>query len=167
MHSLSYDDCIQMSKKMLLGILFLLILFTAGFLYKQSLSESIYLGIPTVPCQDYTQPIRQQFTFSLSIHINGQPYPLDANIGHDFGKCLHALYTNDTSGKVYVAANDTNTYTLGQFFDVWRKTFNDAQIMQYPLTTKDTVEIFVNGQKVTTGRSTPLLPNEKIELIYE
>jgi len=152
---------------MLLGIFLVLAILTSAFLYEKSLSESVYLGIPTVPCQDYTQPIQQQFTFRLSITINGKPYTLDSSIGHDYGKCLHTLYTNDSSGKVYVVANDTSTYTLGQFFDVWRKTFNETQIMQYPLTTQDRLEILVNGKKVSTGRNTPLFPNEQIEVIYE
>lgn len=156
-----------MNKKIVRVIIGLLVIGIAAFFYTQSLSQSVYVGIPTVSCQDDTKPIVQKFTFTLHITIDGRPYPLNATIGHDYGNCLHEIYTNDASGKIFVAANDRNTYSLGQFFDVWRKTFTDTQIMQYPLHMKDQLHIFVNGKQVTTGRNTPLLPQEKIQIIYE
>lgn len=135
-------------------------------LYTEALHSSDYVGLPTVPCQDYTLPIKQNYSLTIKIMIINKPYPLTPTIGHDFGKCLHDIYTNDRSGKVFVRTNDTNTYTLGQFFDVWHVTFNKNQIFGYETDQTHHVEVFVNGHHVADYRSASLLPNEIIEVTY-
>lgn len=154
--------------KQAVSVLFsLFILELSYLLYKQALTNASYLGLPTVACQDYTKPVIQNYSLTISITVYGKVYPLDSTIGHDYGKCLHVIYVNDKSGRVYVKANDNNTYTLGQFFDVWRKTFNNTQMGQYMLNGRNGIEVLVNGKKVSTLRTTPLLPNENIQIIYQ
>lgn len=155
---------VYMHKKIFILILLSLFVGLSYYFYHQSLSQASYLGLPTVPCQDYTKPILQNFSLTITITVAGKPYPLDAGIGHDYGKCLHTIFVNNASGTVYIKSNDTNTYTLGQFFDVWRKTFTSTQIGTYQ--SNKPAEILVNGQKVTTFRDTPLLPNETIQINY-
>ncbi|HXS15516.1 MAG TPA: hypothetical protein VN711_05265 [Candidatus Saccharimonadales bacterium] len=106
----------------------------------------------------------QNFSLTINITIAGKPYPIESTIGHDYGKCLHTIYVTNASGTVYIRANDTNTYTLGQFFDVWRKTFTTNQIGEYQ--SQQNAKILVNGKEVTTLRDTPLLPHEDIKVIY-
>lgn len=150
-------------KKLLIIIPIVFILIASWVLYKNSLHLASYEGLTTVPCFDPTQPIKQNYSFSLSIVIDNKPYPLESQIGHDFGKCLHVLYTNDATGTVNVRANDINTYTLGQFFDVWHKTMNKNQLIQY----LGNVKVEVNGKPVQTIRDTVLSSGEQITIIYQ
>lgn len=144
-----------------------IIVVCALFLYHNAQIQSTYEGLPTVPCLDYTKPVVQSFSFSIQISIQGQQYPLDKSIGHDFGNCLHDMYVNDASGDVFVQANDTEVFTLGQFFDVWHKTFTPEQIFGYQVRQGHMLEVFVNGKKVDTYRKTIVIPNEKIEVRYK
>ncbi len=139
----------------------------AWYLYQSALTSSVYQGLPTVPCFDTTQPVRQAFQVHITITVDGQPYPLEPRIGYDYGKCMHTMYTTDASGVVYIRANDTSTYTLGQFFDVWHKTFSNTQIMTYKVESGHRVHILVNGKEVNSGRETPLRPNDVITISYQ
>ena len=149
----------------------ILLLFCIGYFslkfYTNAVYQSDYVGLPTVPCQDDTLPIKQNYSLIIRMTINHKDYQLAPTIGHDFGKCTHDIYTNDTSGIVFVKANDISRYTLGQFFDVWRVTFNENQIFGYLTTQSRHIEVFVNDHKVDTYRNTPLVPNGKIQVIYQ
>lgn len=137
--------------------LILALLFTlAFFLDKQSVSHPVYLDLPTVPCFDPNLPVEQDYSLHISLEVNGKNYPLEADIGHDYGQCLRVIHTDNASGSVKVKANDSDQYSLGQFFQVWHKQFNMGYHEQ----------ITVNGQKVNTGASTPLKANEQIKVIY-
>ena len=137
------------------------------FLYDKAATQSNYEGLPTVPCLDYTKPVVQDFSLTLKITINGNVYPINPNIGHDFGNCLHDIFVNDSSGKVYVKANDMEGFTLGQFFDVWHETFSQNQIFGYQADSSHTIKVTVNGKTLVTYRDTPLKANEVIEIIYQ
>lgn len=137
------------------------------FLYQQSTVQSSYNGLPTVPCIDTTQPILQSFTFHLSITIDGKPYAIPNTLGYDYGKCLHTIHAKDANGTIIVIANDMNTYTLGQVFDVWRKTFTPQQIMQYQVSSSHRIAVFLNGRQVEDYRNIPLKSGESITITYE
>lgn len=139
----------------------------AFFLYHLALTQSSYVGLPTVPCIDYTKPIVTNFQFSVRIEINGKNYPLEKNIGHDYGNCLHDIFTTDTSGTVYVHANNNESFTLGQFFDVWKETFSQKQIFSYQANGTHKITVSVNGKEVSTYRSTPLTPDAHILIRYQ
>jgi len=87
----------------------------AVYLYRQADTQASFLGLPTVPCLDPTKPVLQNYTLTVSISVEGRPYPLLPAIGHDPGNCLRAIHTEDGSGRIYVETNDTNRYTLGNF----------------------------------------------------
>lgn len=154
-------------KKIWMSFTILGVIILAFFLYQLSLAQSIYNGLPTVPCIDTTLPIKQSFTFHLSITISGKPYPINNSLGHDYGKCLHVIYANDSSGTIFVKSNDTNKYILGQVFDEWHKTFNPHQIMQYGVTQNHTIKVLVNNQNVEDYRNIILKPDQTIQVIYE
>ena len=137
------------------------------FLYQMAQSQSTYQGLPTVACLDYTKPVVENFSFTINIKINGQNYPLGENIGHDSGNCLHDIFTNDPSGRVFIHSNDKETFTLGQFFDVWRETFSQKQIFGYQAINGGQIQVFVDGKAIDTYRDTVLLPNEVINIIYK
>ncbi|RYG63469.1 hypothetical protein EON80_21180 [bacterium] len=71
----------------------------------------------------------------LSIFVNGRQLAVPAAIGianpHsittpefpdgfvDYGSCVYALHTHDTSGRLHVEAPTQRTFTLGQVFRIW------------------------------------------------
>lgn len=136
------------------------------YLYHAALTQSTYEGLPTVPCLDYTKPVVQNFTVTVSIEINEKKYPLDSTIGHDAGNCLHNIFTNDTSGIVYVKANDAEKFTLGQFFDVWHKVFTPQQIFSFPVNVQHSMDVIVDGKRVEDYRNVILIPQQTIQIIY-
>ena len=154
-------------KLMLSAILLLLVIGGSFYFYHLAQTQPTYVGLPTVPCIDYTKPVVQSFQFSIQITIYGKNYPLEKNIGHDYGNCLHDIFTKDASGIVYVHANDTENFTLGQFFDVWKKTFSQKQIFSYQTNGTHKITVFVNGKEVSTYRSTPLTLNANILIRYQ
>lgn len=154
-------------KKMLSVILMISILVFSAVLYQKSQMQATYVGLPTVPCLDPTEPIKVSYTFWIHIVVRGQDYPISSSLGHDYAHCLHDIYVNDASGKVYVKANDAEIFTLGQFFDVWKKTFTKMQMGNYILPPGDAIEVFVNGKAVSTYRGTILHANDRIEIQYK
>jgi len=144
-------------KFLIIILIFIFILGSSLLLYNYSQIQSSYKGLPTVPCIDPTKPIVQNFSFFLKITINGIAIPLDSKIGHDYGNCLHDIFVNDPSGKVYVQANGNEIFTLGQFFDEWHKTFSQNKLLV----------VKVNGKPVNTYRETVFSPNEVMEVIFQ
>lgn len=136
-------------------------------LYHTALTQSTYDGLPTVPCIDYTKPILQDFHVTIAIQINGRSRQLDPTIGHDYGNCLHDIFTNDSSGVVYVQSNDNEQFSLGQFFDVWKKTFTPQQIFSFQTSSSHNIEVLVNNQRVEEYRNIILKPNQHILVIYK
>lgn len=137
------------------------------YLFRGSLTQSQYQGLPTVPCLDYTKQIVQDYSLTLSISINGKPYPVSASLGHDNGNCLHDIYANDSTGRIYVKTNEPENFDLGNLFDVWHSTLSDNQIFSNLATNGHTLKFFLNGQKVKSGRETPLFPNTIIGIVYK
>lgn len=148
-------------------ILGCLIITCTILLYHLAINQSSYQGLQTVACLDPTKPIVESFTFSLQVEVHGKTYPLEKTIGHDYGNCLHEIYVNDGSGTVFVRANTQEQFTLGQFFDVWHKTFTSNQVLNYRVGNGHTLKVLLNNQPVSTYRDTLLQPNEHIEVIYE
>ncbi len=64
----------------------------------------------------------------LALYRNGKPIVVPAFVGIPFNQgiagsaCFYWLHTHATSGAVHVKAPAAGTYTLGQFFDIWRFT---------------------------------------------
>lgn len=154
-----------MKKGYLLAALVVITILSWWF-YQSSKTQADYFGLPTVSCIDPTQAIKEEFTFNLKITINGEDFPLSPTIGHDPAECLREIYTNDSSGVVYVASNDQEKFTLGDFFNVWRESFNKDQLFGNQAVNGHTIEVLVNGQKVNTFDDTELTPNYQIEIIY-
>lgn len=147
-------------------ICFIGIIGLSFFFYHAALTQSTYEGLPTVPCIDYTKPIVQNFSFTLSIQVDNKPYPLNPQIGHDYGNCLHDIFVDDSSGKVNVRANDNEQFTLGQFFDVWQKTFTPQQIFDLQTSSTHHIVVTVNGKTIDQYQNILLQPNQNIIVTY-
>src|SRR6476469_7063716 len=66
----------------------------------------------------------------LNIFINGQNYTLPALIGIT-DDCLYWMHTHDETGIIHIESPIQKTFTLGQFFDIWKQKISNNQILNY------------------------------------
>ena len=148
----------KVAKNILPIVVIVAIVAAAAWLYIESVTQPGYYGLPVVACVDPTEPILQNFSFNLQITMAGKNVPLSGTIGHDPGDCLRVIHTDDASGMVFVQSNfATKIYTLGEFFNVWHKVLTPGG---------QTVQVFVNGNPVTTAENTPLTASTTISAVY-
>lgn len=111
----------------------------------------------------------------LTIFVNGQPRSVPAGVGFSqpqvqqtahgpvvgSGACVSWLHTHTTDGIVHIESPIVRTYTLGNFFDIWRQKLSRTQVGP----AKGTVTVLVNG-KVWSGdpKSVPLNAHTQIQL---
>jgi len=102
----------------------------------------------------------------LSIYINGKAVPVSEAIGINTS-CIYWLHTHDTSGIIHIESPTQKTYTLGNFFDLWKQQFSQ---LQYPtqLDQSSGWQAYVNG-KLYNGdfRTVPLQTHTLITLAYQ
>lgn len=96
---------------------------------------------------------------TLRITVNGEHVTVPALIGidpklyktHDLDRYgiktpkTYPLHTHDTSGVIHIESTDVRTFTLGQFFDVWGKTFNENCILDKCNNGLNKVRMYVDG----------------------
>jgi hypothetical protein len=113
----------------------------------------------------------------LSIYQNGKLLSLPAKIGTveptlalQTG-CVYPVHTDDSTGKIRMAANPVTPYTLGQFFAVWGQTLTNGNVAGL---TSATVSTYVNDGGTDGATLTPysgnlsdlaLVPNREITIV--
>jgi hypothetical protein len=107
----------------------------------------------------------------IDIFINGQRYTIPSQVGIIPERCLYWLHTHDDSGIIHIESPVAKDYTLGQFFDIWNKKFNNSQIFDNVVNGKNnnTLSVYVNGQKVSNGanyRDIKLNEHDQIAIVY-
>ncbi len=82
----------------------------------------------------------------LTIEINGETYPIPANIG--IGQAHMPIHTHETDGILHMENNrpTKKTVTLGYFFEVWGKKLSKDCIFEY-CTDKGELKMYVNGEE--------------------
>jgi hypothetical protein len=104
----------------------------------------------------------------LDIFINGQPYTIPSQIGIT-DKCFYWLHTHDESGVIHIESPVAKDYTIGQFFDIWNKKFSNTQILDNIVNGKNTLNVYVNGNKVNAAvnyRDIKLKAHDEIAVVY-
>jgi hypothetical protein len=111
----------------------------------------------------------------LDININGQYYLVPAQVGIT-NACYFWLHTHDVSGIIHIESPVNRDFTLGQFFDIWSKTFNNGQIkfdnhqiFNYGASSDHPLNVYVNGTKVPSTlnyRDIKLHAHDEIAIIY-
>ena len=76
-------------------------------------------------------------------------------------QCYYWLHTHAQDGVIHVEAPSQATYTLGQFFGIWRQPLSTTQVG----TASGTVTAYVNGHRFTADPATiPLVSHEDVQL---
>jgi len=114
----------------------------------------------------------------VAVFVNGRQMRLPAGIGitepfvvqhyssgpfDDVGlyDCLYWLHTHVADGIVHVEAPTKQSFTLGQFFDIWGQPLGPNQVGP----AKGKVVVYENGKLLTGNpRLTPLLPHGDIQI---
>lgn len=111
----------------------------------------------------------------LDIIIDGQYFLVPAQIGIT-NTCYFWLHTHDVTGVIHIESPVNRDFTLGQFFDIWNKSFNNGQIefnngeiFNYVASQSHPLSVYVNGTKVPTGtnyRDIKLHAHDEIAIVY-
>ncbi len=103
----------------------------------------------------------------LDIFINGQPFKIPAQVGIIPNKCLYWMHTHDDTGVIHLEAPVEYTFTLGKFFGIWGKTFNDTRIFDNVVSGNNTLDVYVNGNKVNGDyRDIKINRHDEIAVVY-
>jgi hypothetical protein len=84
----------------------------------------------------------------LSIFVEGAPSRVPANIGIR-PDCISWLHTHDPDGIIHVEAPRPHTYTLGDFFGVWKQPLDFGHLLELAPSADQRIVATVNGQPYT------------------
>ena len=104
----------------------------------------------------------------LDIFINGKNFTLPALIGIT-NYCFYWMHTHDESGIVHIESPIQKTFTLGQFFDIWKQKFSNNQILNNTVDANHPLNVYVNGTKVPSGtnfRDINIHAHDVIAIVY-
>lgn len=132
-----------------------------------------------ITCQTVAKEVAKYHVHvHVALYVNGRMVRLPAGIGvtrppliekyptgkfYDVGlyDCLYWLHTHVADGIIHVEAPAKQSFTLGQFFDIWNQPLGASQAGP----AKGSVVVFENGKKlVGDPRLTPLLPHGDIQI---
>ncbi len=104
----------------------------------------------------------------LDIFIDGNETPIPAGTGIDTaGGFISTIHVHDSSGIVHVESPTIQTFTLGQFFDIWGVEFTSQRIGGYQNQGDKTLKVFVNGALYSGDpRQLALASHQEIVIAY-
>lgn len=123
------------------------------------------INLPALPEEGLALHTHQQ----LSVFVHGKPVPVPSGIGiHEQPPAfISSLHTHDETGIIHVESPTVETFTLGQFFDIWGVRLDSACIGAYCTDGDNTLSIFVNGEAYTGDpRTLELAAHEVIVIAY-
>lgn len=92
-----------------------------------------------------------------------EPVPQATRYGnfYEASRCYYWLHTHASDGIIHIESPVATTYTLGEFFDIWRQPLTAHAVAD----ASGKVTAFVNGRPWKAGpRGIPLRPHTKIQL---
>ncbi len=135
--------------------------------------------IDGVGCQTQSkESVKYHIHIHVAIYVNGRMMRLPGGIGitkpplvekystgtfYDVGlyDCLYWLHTHVADGIIHVEAPSKQSFTLGQFFDVWNQPLGPNRLGPV----KGAVVVFENGKKIEGNpRNTQLLAGGVIQI---
>lgn len=156
-----------MRNKRLVAVVLFFIIFIGYFYFNNSFAKAPYNGFYTVSCIDNSKKPVRDYSFTISISILGKEQQIPKNFGHINSRCLYEIYAGNPSEIINVKTNGFKSFTLGNFFNVWKTTFNKNEIFGHKISKERSLEIYVNGIKVNTYENTPLFPESRIQIVYK
>jgi hypothetical protein len=94
----------------------------------------------------------EQLAFHLHAHLSilkdGVLQPVSAYVGipgFPLSRCIYWLHTHDRTGVIHMEAPAPQTFTLGQFFDLWGQPLTATRIVKLGVPAGQ-LAVFVDGQ---------------------
>lgn len=141
-----------------------------------SIGEEVFSSTPNMTMVDGIRCDTMEFTTfhihaHLDIFVDGKPFTVPSQIGIDpEGRCLYWLHTHDDSGIIHIESPVERQFTIGNFIDIWTKTFNNTQLFDNNLNeTANALSMYVNGVKVPTDtnlRNVHINAHDEIALAF-
>jgi len=101
---------------------------------------------------------------NLRIVIDGEAQPIPASVGIS-RSVMRPLHTHDASGELHIEGPTPRDFTLGEFFDIWGRTFSSSCILDY-CTDRGTLTMTINGKESTAFGSHVLRDDDQIVIEY-
>ena len=123
-------------------------------------------SIDGIPCETGEQ-VATHYHAHLEIYVNGTPALVPAGVGIDSGtQCLYWLHSHATDGVIHIEAPKNQArrnFTLGEFFDIWKKRLDSTHIGDTTVTKGEKLYITVDGRSYTGDPAKIVLkPHEQI-----
>jgi hypothetical protein len=131
-------------------------------------SDAAALTVDGIQCNAAEQLVFHNHAH-IDIFIDGQPYSIPSQVGILTGKCIYWLHTHDDSGIIHIESPVTRNFTLGQFFDIWKKKFSNTQIFDKIANGTNAMSVYVNGNKIKADasyRNINLNEHDEIAIVF-
>lgn len=122
------------------------------------------IGLPALSQEGSALHIHQH----LDIFVDGQAVPVPAGIGiNQAAQFISPIHVHDNTSVIHVESPQAQTFTLGQFFDIWGVKFVKDSIGGYVATADKTLKVYSNG-KLYDGdpRTLSLEAHQEIVIAY-
>lgn len=122
------------------------------------------IGLPALSQEGTVLHIHQH----LDIFIEGKPISVPAGIGiNNMAGFISPIHTHDDAAIIHVESPTMQTFTLGQFFDIWGVRFTGQCIGGYCNQGDKTLKVFVNGSLSNNDpRQIELQQHQEIVVAY-
>jgi len=104
----------------------------------------------------------------IDVYVHGNAVLVPSFIGiNTVERFISPIHTHDMSGEIHIESPSVQTYTVGQFFDVWGVRFNSKCIGGFCEDGKNAIRVYMNGQPATGDpRSIPLSDHAEIVVAF-
>ncbi len=104
----------------------------------------------------------------LDIFVDGNRLDIPQNIGiNNNERFIAPIHTHDGTGIIHVESPTSDTFTLGQFFDIWGVRFTATCVGGYCAGEGKTLSVWSNGKAVAGDpRALELQPHQEIAIVY-
>jgi len=155
-----------------LGVVVIIVVLLGGAIW-YFVAPAVFSGHPpTTPTGDPTLTtcinegsLAMHIHVRLSITVNGQPVDIPANVGVD-ATCTRPVHTHDDTGEIHIESPVVYPFTLGDFFTVWGKPFDNTQIMTYKVDLAHSLRMAVNGIPNNQFQNYVLQDGDVIQITY-
>jgi hypothetical protein len=123
------------------------------------------IGLPALSAEGTALHIHQH----LDIYVHGKRIDVPAGIGihESFPPFISPIHVHDTTGIVHVESPTVQTFTLGEFFDIWGVRLSSACLGGYCADATSSLLVYVNGAPYTGDpRALALAAHQEIVIIY-
>ena len=123
-------------------------------------------GDPTLTLCTSVNNLVLRMKVSLRIILLGSSVKIPARIGIAAG-CTRPIYTEDTSGTIYIESPISYPFALRDFFAVWNEPFNKNQIFSLTTSANHSINLTVNGVSNSEYENHVFMDDEQITISYQ